>query len=207
MAWTDEMVEKLREYWAQGVTTGEIGKRLGISKNSIVGKVHRLGLEGRPSPIKRSGENPSTKPAKKNEKEPVATKADNKKNVSETNVQPSVKPEYKKDSVKSKTSSAPKQPVVEKSPISPSQTKYVDNKLDDQIEEEDIKLIKSLEIKPEKNYLKENISLTDLDNHTCRWPLGDPKDQDFHFCGRKVKTGQTYCDEHSAIAYVKPVRR
>ena len=53
MAWTDEMVEELKKLWAEGVTTGEIGKRLNISKNSIVGKVHRLGLSGRPSPIKR----------------------------------------------------------------------------------------------------------------------------------------------------------
>ena len=45
--------------------------------------------------------------------------------------------------------------------------------------------------------------LTDLDNHTCRWPIGDPKDENFHFCGKKVKIGQTYCEEHSAIAYVK----
>ena len=65
MAWTDEMVEQLKELWAQGVTTGEIGKRLGISKNSIVGKVHRLGLEGRPSPIKKTGEESAPRPAKK----------------------------------------------------------------------------------------------------------------------------------------------
>ena len=45
--------------------------------------------------------------------------------------------------------------------------------------------------------------LTDLDNHTCRWPLGDPKDENFHFCGKKVRIGQTYCDEHANIAYVK----
>lgn len=48
------------------------------------------------------------------------------------------------------------------------------------------------------------VSLMELDNHTCRWPLGDPKDDNFHFCGKKVKIGQTYCEEHSAVAYVKP---
>ena len=53
MAWTDQMVEDLRVMWKQGMTTAEIGKRLGVSKNSIVGKVHRLGLSGRPSPIKK----------------------------------------------------------------------------------------------------------------------------------------------------------
>lgn len=55
MAWTDQMVEDLRTMWKQGLTTAEIGKKLGVSKNSIVGKVHRLGLSGRPSPIKKEG--------------------------------------------------------------------------------------------------------------------------------------------------------
>ena len=42
MAWTEQMVEDLKKMWHEGLTTGEIGKRLGVSKNSIVGKVHRL---------------------------------------------------------------------------------------------------------------------------------------------------------------------
>ena len=50
---------------------------------------------------------------------------------------------------------------------------------------------------------KHKTMLTDLDNHTCRWPIGDPKDENFHFCGRKIKIGQTYCEEHAAVAYVK----
>jgi GcrA cell cycle regulator len=53
----------------------------------------------------------------------------------------------------------------------------------------------------------QNVSLTDLDNHTCRWPIGDPKDDNFHFCGNKVRIGQTYCDEHAAIAYVKRTKK
>ena len=53
MAWTDEMVEGLRQMWDEGLTANEIAKRLGVSKNSIVGKVHRLCLKARPSPIKR----------------------------------------------------------------------------------------------------------------------------------------------------------
>ena len=64
MAWTDEMVEDLRRMWKEGLTTGEIGKRLNVSKNSIVGKVHRLGLSGRPSPIKKK-EDAQTEPKAK----------------------------------------------------------------------------------------------------------------------------------------------
>ena len=53
MAWTEEMVEGLRQMWLEGLTANEIAKRLGVSKNSIVGKVHRLCLKARPSPMKR----------------------------------------------------------------------------------------------------------------------------------------------------------
>ena len=132
MAWTEKMVEDLKIMWKQGLTTGEIGKRLGVSKNSIVGKVHRLQLDARPSPIKKKDE----------EEKPAA---------------------------------AP-QPVAEKPAV------------------------------VRKN-IAGDVKLTDLDNHTCRWPIGDPKDENFHFCGKKVRIGQTYCEEHAALAYVKPNKK
>lgn len=66
MAWTEQMVEDLKKMWHEGLTTGEIGKRLGVSKNSIVGKVHRLQLSGRPSPIKKKTKFPKKKPLRPN---------------------------------------------------------------------------------------------------------------------------------------------
>lgn len=166
MAWTDQMVEDLKRMWDEGLTTGEIGKRLGVSKNSIVGKVHRLQLSGRPSPIKKkdapTAETPA--PAKPSKAE-------------KTSSQPN-KPKEEKVS-------APKEEeiVVEISaPVSAPAPKAAS--------------------KPSGKTM-----LTDLDNHTCRWPIGDPKDENFHFCGRKVKIGQTYCEEHANIAYVKPGKK
>ena len=53
MAWTPELIKDLKRLWNKGLTTVEIGNRIGMSKNAVVGKAHRLGLEGRPSPIKR----------------------------------------------------------------------------------------------------------------------------------------------------------
>ena len=64
MPWTDEMVESLKKMWDEGLSTGEIGKRLGVSKNSIVGKVHRLQLVARPSPIKKKDAETTPKAAK-----------------------------------------------------------------------------------------------------------------------------------------------
>ncbi|WP_298225781.1 GcrA family cell cycle regulator [Acidocella sp.] len=54
MEWTDETILRLRTLWSEGLSTAEIGRRLNISKNAVVGKAHRLNLPARPSPIRRS---------------------------------------------------------------------------------------------------------------------------------------------------------
>lgn len=133
MSWTEEKIEQLAKLWNEGLTTGEIGRIIGMSKNAVVGKAHRLGLEGRPSPIKRDV-NPKTK---------KKTKA--------------------LDTDTSKKSDAPKTKLKTK---------------------EDL------------------IGLTDLTMHSCRWPIGDPKDKDFHFCGKEAIAGKPYCGEHVMVAYV-----
>lgn len=158
MAWTEKMVEDLKIMWKQGLTTGEIGKRLGVSKNSIVGKVHRLQLDARPSPIKKKEEEVSDSAA--------AEKKTAVKSKSEKKPQPKAEP----------TPTAAPAPLPIKAASSAGNTSG-------------------------------EVRLTDLDNHTCRWPLGDPKDENFHFCGKKVKIGQTYCEEHAALAYVKPTKK
>ncbi|NPD66286.1 GcrA cell cycle regulator (plasmid) [Lichenicola cladoniae] len=63
--WSDEVVHSLRELWADGHSTAEIGRRIGASKNAVVGKAHRLNLPGRPSPIAQDTEQPKrpSKPA------------------------------------------------------------------------------------------------------------------------------------------------
>lgn len=59
MTWTLERVAELERLWATGATTAEIGRKLNVSKNAVVGKTHRLGLPGRPSPIKRGVAKPA----------------------------------------------------------------------------------------------------------------------------------------------------
>lgn len=179
MAWTDEMVNDLRKMWAEGLTTGEIGKRLGVSKNSIVGKVHRLGLSGRPSPIKKKEESQTpaaAKPAKAPEEKKIKPKA-----------APTPAPAPKKEAPKAET---PKTEPDKKVFTAPK----IEEKTEVQHQPQPVK-------QPQSHGGK--TMLVDLDNHTCRWPLGDPKDENFHFCGRKIHIGQTYCEEHANIAYVK----
>lgn len=156
MAWTEEMVEGLRQMWTEGLTANEIAKRLGVSKNSIVGKVHRLCLKARPSPIKK----------KEDEAETETEVVETAEQQPETPVQ--VVEEIKAEEIP--------EPVVER--------------------------------KVEKKHKGNgHIKLVELDSHTCRWPLGDPRDEDFCFCGRKVRMGQTYCEEHSNMAYVKATKK
>jgi GcrA cell cycle regulator len=54
MSWTDERIEQLRSLWSKGVSASEIAEILGdVTRNAVIGKAHRLGLSGRPSPIKK----------------------------------------------------------------------------------------------------------------------------------------------------------
>ena len=149
MPWTEEMVEGLRQMWIEGLTANEIAKKLGVSKNSIVGKVHRLCLTARPSPIKKKDEEIAAEIVK--EKVEVIT--------IET------KPQEEEITVETEIAT-----------VVPAKKKTV---------------------------AEQRVKLINLDSHTCRWPIGDPRDDDFCFCGKKVRAGQTYCDEHSMLAYVK----
>jgi GcrA cell cycle regulator len=161
MAWTDEMIEDLTTMWKEGLTTAEIAKKLGVSKNSIVGKVHRLNLPARPSPIKKKEDD---SPELALEPKPVKV----------TPAPAKVKPAVEKPVTVEKH--------VAEAPVPASV--------------------------PQPKVKKSNgLTLTELDNHTCRWPLGDPRDENFCFCGKKVRAGQTYCEEHAAVAYVKPVKK
>ena len=56
MEWSDDIISRLRVLWVEGLSTAEIGRRLNVSKNAVVGKAHRLNLPPRPSPIRRGAE-------------------------------------------------------------------------------------------------------------------------------------------------------
>tara|TARA_B100000131_G_scaffold168253_1_gene162588 strand:- start:87 stop:563 length:477 start_codon:yes stop_codon:yes gene_type:complete len=81
MSWNDDNVLRLKELWDQGLPTAQIGKLLGFTKNAVVGKAHRIGLERRPSPIRRT----AVKPDRKKARSPVMPKLNFEKQESETN--------------------------------------------------------------------------------------------------------------------------
>ena len=67
--WTEDAVACLRRLWQAGRPTAEIGRRLGISKNAVIGKARRLHLQGRPNPVgqPRSSQRQDRRPAQRRE--------------------------------------------------------------------------------------------------------------------------------------------
>jgi GcrA cell cycle regulator len=130
MDWTPEQINQLTRLWSEGLSTADIGKRLGISKNAVVGKAHRLHLDSRPSPIKRIGPRPTV--------------------------------------VRHTVHTRPAAPVASAPAPQPAPQRVVE-----------------------------------LSTQSCRWPIGHPGDENFHFCTQRAIQGKPYCVEHAAVAYVK----
>ena len=165
MIWDDNSIKMLQKLWDKGLSTTEIAKKMNVSKNSVVGKVHRLCLKARPSPIKKK-ENETAE-----EQEVITVEQVTAEETTE-------------------------EVLVEEIKVTPAE----------KADEKNVVSAKKGEQKKESakaNKKAKYIKLVELDSHTCRWPIGDPRDEDFCFCGKKVHAGQTYCDEHSQIAYVK----
>lgn len=160
MSWTDERIATLKKMWKEGKSAAEIAKTLGkgVTRNAVIGKAHRMGLSGRPSPIKKPT------PVKK---EPAAKKA----------------PPHKEAPAPKKSAPAPA-PAREKA--NPALQK----------EAEELKKIEK-EIVP----LGGGVSLLELTERMCKWPIGDPREPDFTFCGRGIRAGTPYCPDHAAMAY------
>ena len=91
MPWNDENVTKLRELWSQGLPTAQIGKLLGFTKNAVVGKAHRIGLERRPSPIRRT----AVKPDRKKARSPVMPQLNFESKQESDNIQNRETPSFK----------------------------------------------------------------------------------------------------------------
>ena len=79
MSWTDERIATLKKMWKDGHSAADIAKKLGegVTRNAVIGKAHRMGLSGRPSPIKKKAT------AKKTVKKVAAKKPAAKKKETE----------------------------------------------------------------------------------------------------------------------------
>jgi GcrA cell cycle regulator len=167
MSWTDERVETLKKMWSEGQSASQIAKELGgVTRNAVIGKVHRLGLSNRagasaPAPEKKAAKAAPAK-AKK------ATKPEDK--VVEVTV-------------------TPRKPIVPAGQPLPPQPSA------NEISPEALATVREVEKGAKK------ITLMELTERTCKWPIGDPATEDFWFCGLGVQQGKPYCEAHVGVAF------
>jgi len=180
MSWTDDRVAMLKKMWKDGHSAADIAKALGkgVTRNAVIGKAHRMGLSGRPSPIKGGEEEKPTK----------AKKADVKK--AEKKVKEKKEPKAKKADDEVKVRKATTNSSVAKKAAAKNNR--------NEFEKDEIVLANlDAETPPEDG----GVALIDLTEHMCRWPYGDPREEGFTFCGRPVYPGKPYCADHVLVAY------
>ena len=108
VSWTDERIDRLRAMWSKGVPASQIADELGgVSRNAVIGKAHRLGLQSRPSPVKSGDEEAEQAPAKA----PAAKKAEAKPAAPAAAAKPA-KPEPKPEAKAAPKAEAAPQPAA-----------------------------------------------------------------------------------------------
>ena len=170
MEWTEQRIEMLRKLWGQGQTASQIATLLGgVTRNAVIGKAHRLGLTGRPSPIKREGAEataPRRKPAAQRRQQPAIAPMPAPRHAAaiHTPAPAPAEPRYAAPAPEIAQARVEPQAVAPKAPSAPRVAAQAGSK-------------------------------------SCSWPVGDPKQPGFHFCGDVAEPGRPYCAHHCGIAY------
>ena len=211
MSWTDERIDRLKTMWAEGSTASHIAELLGgVSRNAVIGKAHRLGLESRPSPVKAGEEKakkakaaappaaaPKPAPPKSTPKaaapEPRLVPLRPVKEAADDAAMP-IAPVHRPSGIAAKEGNTIQYrsvgpggfirqgPGDTQAPIPPAPPRRL------------VPAKPSLEV-------KDKTGLLDLNDRICRWPMGHPGESDFHFCGRDANPGYPYCVDHCGVAY------
>ncbi len=186
--WDSIALKKLKALTGKGLSTSEIGKRLGMSKNAIVGKLNRLGWNakaGGTAVAKKTTEKPATKKTTAKVVKAVEKKAAARIETVIKKSEPtaSIKTETKKTAAKTV---APKVKENTKKP----EAKAALSKKDE---------AKNLAM--HQRIVQHSLEMANLKPNQCRWPIGDPDSEHFHFCGETVFVGKPYCYEHCKQAY------
>jgi len=180
MSWTDERVETLKKMWGEGQSASQIAKELGgVTRNAVIGKVHRLGLSNRTTTSTTKAD-AKPKAAKAEPKQKAAPKAD----AAPKAVTPIAEP---------MTPTPP--PSRARRAIIPAGQPLPPQPSANEISPEALAKVSEVEKKSKK------ISLMELTERTCKWPVGDPATDDFWFCGLPVKAGKPYCEAHVGVAF------
>jgi len=203
MAWTDERIEQLRQMWQAGATASQIADALGsVSRNAVIGKAHRLGLQARPSPV-RMGEPATTAAEPAREPEPVAAPEPVREPEPVTAAAPpepeAPPPAPPEAASPAPAAAAPEAPVVVVRSIGPGGFQR-QNPHEQQVPIPPAPPRRLVPAKPSAEVAGKT-GLLDLNDRICKWPLGHPGEPDFHFCGQAVNPGFPYCLDHCSVAY------
>lgn len=195
MSWTEERIERLKKMWAEGATASQIADELGgVSRNAVIGKAHRLGLEQRPSPVKPGEEKEAKKQASAAALR-VAPKADTEAPAKSGTAPAAAPPGAPARGPAHRLSPQELQyrsigpggfirqgPGEQQAPIPPAPPRRL------------------VPAKPSPE-VADKTSLLELNDRICKWPIGHPGEPDFHFCGESANPGFPYCVEHCGVAY------
>ena len=199
MSWTDERIDSLKSMWEKGMTASQIAEELGgVSRNAVIGKAHRLGLQSRPSPVKAAEPvKPAPKPAPEPKPKPAQVAAPAVPRPQQP--APVAPPAPAPVAAQGDAPEVPAKPEVQLRSVGPGG--FVRQGPGDQqppIPPAPPRRLVPARPSPE---IADKTSLLDLNDRICKWPLGHPGEPDFHFCGEKVNPGFPYCVAHCGHAY------
>ena len=185
--WDTGTLKKLKALMGKGLSTSEIGKRLGLSKNAVVGKLNRLGWNAKAGAA------------------PVTAKAGKKASSTSSKKAPIKAPAKKVVATKqaSKVKAPAKKAVTKtvKKPADKVTTKKAPEKKVAVVKEPKTSRSSSKNLAMHQRIIQHSLEMANLKPNQCRWPIGDPDSENFHFCGKQVFTGKPYCYEHCRLAY------
>lgn len=182
MSWTDERVETLKRMWVEGQSASQIAKELGgVTRNAVIGKVHRLGLSNRASSAEEEEAPQAAAPAKAEaaRPEPVAPRAE----------PPRPAPAPQAAPVSNVTTLPVRKAIIPAGQPLPPQPSL------NEISPEALASVREVEKRARK------LTLMELTERTCKWPIGDPATDDFWFCGLPSIPGKPYCEAHVGVAF------
>ncbi len=196
--WDNATLKKLKALTVKGLSTAEIGKRLGISKNAVVGKLNRLGWNPKAGGVAAAMPEPASK-AKADTKtagRKTAAAAPAKKASAKVAAPKAGTPAKKATTTVKKTAAPKKAAAPAKKPAAKGAEKTVASKPATKTS----KTVNSKTLAMHQRIIQHSLEMANLKPNQCRWPIGDPDSENFHFCGETVFVGKPYCSEHCTQA-------
>ncbi|WBU64000.1 GcrA family cell cycle regulator [Paracoccus aerodenitrificans] len=196
MSWTDERVETLKRMWSEGQSASQIAKELGgVTRNAVIGKVHRLGLSNRDEGDSSADAGAAKAQPEKEAKPKPASKAKAKPAPEQPAEKPATKAEPEPEPATESAEPPPQPAFSPRRPIVPAGQPLPPQPSANEISPEALANVREIEKKARK------LSLMELTERTCKWPIGDPATEKFWFCGLPAQAGKPYCEAHVGVAF------